>query len=121
MTRRLSLTVVALLLVSGVAFWHQVVEPIRRHGKFYRAVGADLESLAKKRPSDVSRKQWESVVAWTLNAHANCFGSHHRIPSDEMARFEAELKRRLAEPVDLATIDWIWDEIVRLTPGGQRY
>ena len=98
-----------------------VVEPTRRHAAFCREVRADLQSLARKRPPSVSRKQWENVVAWTLNAHGNCLTFHADIPQDEMARFEAELKRRLAGPVDLSTIDWIWDEIVRLTPGGQRY
>jgi hypothetical protein len=84
-------------------------------------VRADIESLAKKRPPDVSRKQWENVVDWTLNAHGNCLTFHRGIPADEMAGFEAELKRRLSGTVNLATIDWIWDEIVRLTPNGRRY
>jgi hypothetical protein len=104
-----------------VVFWVRVLEPDRHHREFCRIVYANLYSLAKKRPPTITRKQWENVVAWTLNAHANCLVPYRSIPPDEMVRFEVELKRRLAGPVDLATIDWIWDEIVRLTPGGQRY
>jgi hypothetical protein len=121
MARRGCLVAAIFLLAGGVAFWLRIVEPIRRHNEFCEKVRADFKSLAKKRPPNVSRKQWENVVAWTLNAHANCLTFHRNIPPDEMVRFEAELKQRLAGPVSLETIDWIWDEIVRLTPGGQRY
>jgi hypothetical protein len=38
-----------------------------------------------------------------------------------MDRFERELNRRLKGPVDLQTIDWIWDEMARLTPNGKTY
>ncbi len=68
-----------------------------------------------------ARNQWENFVGWTLNAHGNCLTFHRNIPADEMMRFEAELRQRLAGTVSLETIDWIWDEIVRLTPEGQRY
>lgn len=110
-----------LLLVGGLACWLRFVEPIRRHGEFCRHVRHDLESLATKRPSGVTQKQWEHVVAWTLNAHGNCLTFHTEIPQNEMDRFKTELKQRLAGPVSLQTVDWIWDEIVRLTPNGQQY
>jgi hypothetical protein len=119
--RRWLLVCGVLFLAAAAGFWVGVVEPARRHAAFCREVRADLQSLARKRPPTVSRKQWENVVARTLNAHGNCLTFHADIPQDEMERFAAELKRRLAGPVDLSTIDWIWDEIVRLTPGGQRY
>ena len=121
MARRVCLVVAILLLAGGITFWLRVVEPVRRHREFDRNVQASLQSLAKKRPANVSRKQWENVVAWTLNAHGNCLAFHRSIPRDEMARFEVELKQHLAGQVSLETIDWIWDEIVRLTPGGQHY
>jgi hypothetical protein len=38
-----------------------------------------------------------------------------------MVRFEGELKQRLSGLVTLETIDWIWDEIVRLSRNGRSY
>jgi hypothetical protein len=107
--------------VAGVAFWFGVYEPIRRHKDFCTATREELETLAKKRPPDFTREQWNNIVGWTINAHGNTvvatwprWGS--RIPRTEMDRFLAELRRRLSGPVDLATIDWIWDEFERLAP-----
>jgi hypothetical protein len=110
-----------LLVAGGALFWVRCIHPVLRHAEFCRNVKVELKTLAKKRPPDVTRKQWENVVAWTWNAEGNCLAFHRNIPLEEMTRFEAELKRRLEGPVDLGTIDWIWDEIVRLTPNGQRY
>jgi hypothetical protein len=121
MSRSIQVGIVACILVGGVLFWALVIDPARRHLAFSQAVRAEFEALAKKRPPNVTRKQWENVVAWTLNAKANCIDFAHRIPQGERDRFLAELRERVRGPVDLATIDWIWDEIIRLTPGGQRY
>src|SRR5262245_12315162 len=121
MPRQGWLLVTILTLVGGIAVWLFLLEPIQRHGKFSSNVRADLESLAKNRPPNVSRKQWENIVGWSLNAHANCFGYWHELSRDEMNRFQAELKQRLARPVTLETIDWIWDEFVPLSHVAQWY
>lgn len=105
------------MLVGGVALWWYKVEPIRRHLAFCREVKSELGTLAKKRPADITREQWQQIVAWTLNAHGNTLVATSRIPQDERERFVAELRRRLQGPVDLGTIDWIWDEFVRLALG----
>ncbi|HEY1379849.1 MAG TPA: hypothetical protein VGF55_23815 [Gemmataceae bacterium] len=39
----------------------------------------------------------------------------------EADRFADEFDERLERPVSLATIDWIWDEYVRFSQGGERY
>ena len=98
-------------------FWLRVFEPFRRHHEFCRTTRAELETLAKKRPTGISRKQWHHIVNWTLNAHSNTLVATRQMPREEMDRFETELKQRLQGPVDLGTIDWIWDEFVRLAPG----
>lgn len=100
--------------------WEMVIAHF--HRQFCGRVRVELESLADKRPSNVSRKQWDEVVSWTLNAESNTVSSHRWIPWAEMERFEAELKQRLEAPtVEMATIDWIWDEFARLAPSGQWY
>lgn len=98
------------VLLSYVAF--------RQQRQWYSDVRADIYSLASKRPPDVSRGEWENMVGCTINLHANC---GHSVDTDWRDRFAAELKRRLQAPVDVATIDWIWDEYVRFTKVGKSY
>jgi hypothetical protein len=111
------LVLVALSVGGGAVFWVQTVEPARRHHAFCRALDAELKTLAHKRPPGVTRNQWHHVVAWTWNAHSNTLVASPGIPRVEQERLLAELRERLASPVTLATIDWIWDEFVRLSPG----
>lgn len=121
MGSRVLIALTVYLVVGGGAFWLWVFDPAMRHAEFCRATKAEFASLAKKRPPTVTRKQWENVVAWTLNAHGNCITIARNMPQADRDQFLAELQERLRGPVDLATIDWIWDELVRLTSGGRSY
>ena len=104
------------LLAAGGAFWLLVIDPAQRHRDFCQSTQAELQSLAHKRPPGVSRQQWESVVAWTLNGHGNILTFKQDIPQPDRDKFLAELRARLAGPVDLDTVDWVWDEFERLCP-----
>lgn len=115
--RSASLLLAVCAITGGAVFWVRVVEPARRHSAFCRAVEVELKTLASKRPPGVTRDQWHNIVAWTRNAHGNTLVASPMIPRGEQERFLAELRERLAGPVTLATIDWIWDEFVRLAPG----
>lgn len=116
------LAVLSVLLVAGLAFWYVNIEPIRSHRIWSNRVRADLKSLIEKQPDDVSPAEWEFMVGWTLNLHANC-GTVHQfmVNRDDRDPFLAEFKNRLQGPVSLDTIDWIWDEYARITKGGQSY
>jgi hypothetical protein len=108
--------------VPCVSFQAWAIIPTIGHKEFCDATRAELKTLAEKRPPDVTPRQWDEVVFWTLNLHANCIMSNMRMPRAERAKFLAELRERLSGPVDLKTIDWIWDEVVRLSPGcGKTY
>jgi hypothetical protein len=72
--------------------------------------------LAKKRPPNITRRQWNNVVGWTTTAHGNTLAATRWIPREQMDNFESELHLRLQGPVDITTIDWIWDEFERLAP-----
>lgn len=116
MSRRVVIATVACLLCVGVLFWARVIDPARRHSEFCRATKIELKSLAKKRPPGVTRDQWHHVVAWTLNGHANCLTFSPCVAQHDRDHFVTDLRERLRGPVDLQTIDWIWDEFVRLAP-----
>ena len=115
-----------LLMALGLAgiltlFYFESIEPIRRQTRFTQSVRRDLESLFLKRPKDVTPKQWRGVVEWTLSAQVNCLRFQKSIKREDMDRFERELTERVSGPVDLKTIDWIWDEIARISMQGKRY
>ena len=68
----------------------------------------------------MTRGQWASAVAWTLNLVGN---SQLLFESklDELSRFQEELDRKTQENVDMATIHWIWDQHAQLTRSGKAY
>jgi len=114
------LAAVVALTGAAAAFWFLWIRPIHEHFIWYGRVRAALEPLAGKRPADVPPGQWEFMVGWTLNLHANC-GTEQRIDRNERQAFLDELERRLQGPVGVDTIDWIWDEYIRITKGGRHY
>ena len=87
----------------------------------YRRMDAVLDSLAGRRPDGVSEKAWNAAVGWTRTACGNiCFSNDH-LPLPEMKKFVESLEARLSEPVDLDTIDCIWDQLQETGPHGKRY
>lgn len=112
--------VVCLAIGAGV-LWRWGFDPVRRHAAFCRATRAEFVLLAEKLPPKITRKQWTHIVAWTLNAHANCLAFEQNIPQQDRDRFLEQLRARVRNPVELETVDWIWDELVRLTSHGEAY
>lgn len=120
--RRWFLMVAGFFLFSGLAIvWFGWMQPIQEHLRWNREVRKDLHALYEKRPSDVSRRQWEHVVGWTLNLHANAGGIHSNVDPDWRDQFATELRRRLGGPMTIADIDWIWDEYAKHTKIGSDY
>jgi hypothetical protein len=103
-----------------LAFWLLVLEPNIPDLEWSRRVEAGFRKLRSKRPADVPQGQWEFMVDWTMNLHANCGPDHWTIRKLRW-QFLDEFERRLEGPVGPATIDWIWDEYVRNARGGQLY
>jgi hypothetical protein len=59
-------------------------------------------------------------IGWTWNLHGN-WGYPAFFDRHELQRFANELDQRVDGRVELATIDWIWDQYANHTRGGQRY
>ena len=115
------LVAIAVLLIGvGTSWYVRYLRPIQRWWSFCDVTRSDLETLSSQRPPDLSVEYWSFVVDWTLNAHSNCL-THQDITQQNRDQFSQQLKQQLARPVDLRTIDWIWDEIARISPHGQRY
>lgn len=118
--RRWKIAVCLLALLAGSATWLYWLKPLQDHRRWYDRVRGDILALADKRPPELDQAEWEFVVCWTLQLHANC-GWPDRVDRHAINPFAAELERRLAEPVGLATINWIWDEYCQFSRSGQAY
>jgi hypothetical protein len=112
----LLLTLLCLLLAAYAWLDRRILEPGRRAD----AVQCHLESLASRRPDDMSPRQWESAVAWTLNLHGNSF-LRFQADGPAIAAMQRRLESRLADPVGMDTIHWIWDEYGQICQGGANY
>lgn len=112
-------TALALLALcfSGYGWFHRKIVAPRRHAD---AVERKLESLIHRRPRDMTRGQWGSAVAWTLNLHGNSL-LMFEAEGPSIKAFEQRLEQRLAGEVDMETIHWIWNEYADLCPHGASY
>ncbi len=116
--RSLLLAATAIALVFGVWKWidKRIGEPQRRSDELLRMI----DSLAMKRPSELTRGQWALAVGWTHNLHCNSL----LFPAADLPtirRFEKRLRARIEGDVDMATIDWIWEQYADMTSAGQNY
>jgi len=63
-----------------------------------------------------------AVVVLPALAAVGVILSTPRLPQSEAYhRFADELEERLKGDVDMATIDWMWEEYVEIAVNGQRY
>lgn len=100
------------------------VVPVGRRFEFSRLARQMDTSIRYLRPtnfSGVSPTVWECAQVWTVTAYGNvCFSPEH-VATAEMYRLRDDLERKLAGPVDLDTLTWIWDRLARTGPSGKRY
>jgi len=111
-----ALFVLAVLFAIYGWFNRRVFEPQRQANAIERHLG----SLAKRRPQEMSPRQWESAVAWTLNLHGNSL-LRFQASAAKMRDFKERLEQKLTGKVDMQTIEWIWDEYADMCPGGRNY
>lgn len=111
-----TLGILAVLLAGYGSYHRRYVEPRR----YANAVERRLESLVTRRPPNMSPRQWESAVAWTLNLHGNSL-MPFQAKGAAISSFDERLAKKLAGPVDMSTIHWIWDEYAGICRGGANY
>ena len=70
-----------------------------------------LETLKLRCPEDVPKHQWNRAIDWTRNLIAQVFFGPQ---TDEIAGLKVlnlQMAERIKEPVDLTTLQWVWDQI----------
>ena len=112
----MAVAVVALALGVWKSFDKRFLEPVRHSNEILRMI----DSLAMKRPSGLTRGQWGVAVGWTHNLHCNSLLAY-QADLPEIRSFQRRLEERIGAGVDMATIDWIWDQYAELTETGNEY
>ena len=77
--------------------------------------------LAVSGPADLTDDQWAYCIVWTWNLHCACGTHPSLLPTAELTRLVAELQAKIDAGPNLATIDWFWDEYIRLASGAHNY
>ena len=111
-----AITVLAVLFAGYGWLNRRFFEPRRQSD----AIERRLESLGRRRPNDMSPRQWESAVAWTLNLHGNSL-IMFQADGEQIRRLDQRLAKKLAGEVNMDTIHWIWDEYAEICSGGASY
>lgn len=117
---RLLLAGVLVLGLIGAAKRREIYEALR-----FRMLSQQcreyVAELRRSRPVDVSPERWDEENFGVEVAVANvCFSTHH-VPLPEMERFTADFAQRMNEPIDLTTIDWLWERLAATGDHGARY
>ena len=106
----------AVMMYFAVWFDRVKMAPIRAG----RHLEQHILSLRDRRPASLTPRQWESAVAWTCNLHGNSL-IMFQATAPEIRDLSQRLDQRLSAEADLGTIFWIWDEYLRICPGGAKY
>jgi hypothetical protein len=110
------LTLIAIATPIGLRLWRLLSYAQQQ------TIGARLiESLRDQSPKGVSTETWDHATGWAVTAYHNvCFSESH-VTFEELVRFNKDAKVRLAEDIDLLTIDWVWARLAETGPHGQKY
>jgi hypothetical protein len=85
-----------------------------------RRISDRIDSLQAERPERISPENWERAVGWARTAFGNLPIGAYDDPAP-YRRFERALEEKMAAGDSLATLRWIWDELVRNSPKGPWY
>jgi hypothetical protein len=105
------------LYFAGYGYLERAIFQPRRQSD---AIERRIRSLANRRPNDMSPRQWESAVAWTVNLHVNSL-IMFQADGEQIRKLDRRLVKKLAGDVNLDTIHWIWDEYAEICSGGASY
>lgn len=77
--------------------------------------------LGDRRPPNVDAETWEMASTWASIAYVNVCCCYEQVSHEELRRFRADLEKKVQGPVDLATIDWLWNRLGQTGPHGRNY
>lgn len=123
--RRLRFSMRAMLLAVAVfallmGLWMQISRAYE-HRALVSEAQARIMSLAASPPSDVPAGQWQRAVAWTSNLIAQAYFARDENDPGSLRRLCRLLDEKANAPADLATLQWIWEEVEKAPRYGAMY
>jgi len=109
--RNRTLLVLSLCLLGGPVGWFGGrIYTMARWAHYFHGVRANIHSLASERPANITQEHWDEAVSWAGIAFANMW------PWDadnwpDLKNFSAALTERMATGDNLATLQWVWDQL----------
>ncbi len=116
--RAMLLAVVVFALLMGL--WKQIALSYE-HRALVNEAQAQIMSLAASPPSDVTAGQWQRAVAWTSNLIAQAYFGRDENDPGSLRRLCRALDEKTSAPADLATLQWIWEEVEKAPRYGAIY
>ena len=112
--------------ILASTFWYFAIRPLQRHSRAYDRISNSINSLESRRPANVTKNEWSFVLGWTNNAIGNCISVPGFLKDDPESRerfltLPARLDERLGSDISIASIDWLWNELIVVSKYGQRY
>lgn len=94
---------------------------IKKFNYYTDRIEKAIEQMAQKWPQQVKRETWDEACNWLLTANANiCFSPEH-VPMDKVILLSEKFESKVAGPVNLGTVEWMWDEFAAASPYGAEY
>ena len=125
-TVRWPIAVVALLAVL-LAFWivpvARRIERLNRQTE-HRQVAGEIRGailpFESRVPVGVNPSVWACAVRETYTALFNiCFAWDPPPSIEELYRLRNDLRAKLRDPVDIQSLEWIWDRVAHMGPAGK--
>lgn len=91
---------------------------------FYAArqrIDTALRALDTPPPNVKRPGAWRAAVDQTTTAIGNILHSPTMVDKQRLLQFEQKLKSKLAGPIDVNTILWIWDQLAQFGPFARNY
>lgn len=101
-----------------------LVSEVRQRRQDYRYVDhvrRTILSLHGRCPPDVPAGQWKEAIDWTANVIVQDFFVPRPEESMGLRELSQGLDARVQGKVDLATLQWVWDECARVCGGPDSY
>jgi len=109
--------VAGVLLITCAGLWfRRIQEPYRETQKLHELI----QSLANRRPDQLTQRQWQTAVDWTNNLNGNSLVWEFK-DGPAIRTLRQQLETKLEGEVNMDTIIWIWDRYAELCPAGARY
>lgn len=86
---------------------------IREYHGLSRDVQRSISDMKTQRPADVPKEQWDRATEWTSNIIAQVFFGLDEAELPGLRKLANDITERRKGPVDLVTLQWIWDEVER--------